>query len=77
MLHSNAWHTFVERTGLAGWQPCWKRASHSALQVCCRKICFVMFYVFSFPLGAYVGSLNLNASIHDLSILPYCRIKQL
>ena len=30
--------------------------------------CFAVFYVFSFPPGVYVGTLNLIASIHGLSI---------
>ena len=31
--------------------------------------CFVVFYVFSFPVGVYVGTLNLIASIPGPSIL--------
>ena len=31
-----------------------------------------MFYVFSFPAGVYVGTLNLIASIPDPSILTSC-----
>ena len=31
--------------------------------------CFVVFYVFSFPLGVYVGTLNLIASIPGPSSL--------
>ena len=34
-----------------------------------RKKGFVVFYVFSFPAGVYVGTLNLIASIPDPSIL--------
>ena len=33
--------------------------------------CFVVFYVFSFPVGVYVGTLNLIASIPDPSILTF------
>ena len=32
--------------GLVGWLPCWERASHSALEECCRKnvlLCFMYF----------------------------------
>ena len=47
---------------------CWESAKYSALRVCCRKKCFVVLYVFSFP-GVYVGTLNLIASIPDSSIL--------
>ena len=32
-------------------------------------MCFVVFYVFSFPPAVYVGTLNLIASIPGLSIL--------
>ena len=47
---------------LAGWLPCWERASHCALRVCCRKMfCYVS--VFSVQPGVYVGYLNLIASI--------------
>ena len=56
---------------LAGWLPCWETASHSALRVCCQKKCFVVFYVFSFPPGVYVGTLNLIASIPGPSILTF------
>ena len=30
--------------------------------------CFVVFYVFSFPAGVYVGTLNLIASIPGLTV---------
>ena len=53
-----------------GWLPCSERASHSALRVCCR-IVFVVFYVFSFPPGVYVGTLNLIASIRGPLFLLY------
>ena len=53
---------------LAGWLPCWERASRSALRECCRKKCFIVFHVFSFPPGVYVGTLNLVASIPGPSI---------
>ena len=36
--------------------------------MCCRKKCFVVFYVFSFPPGVHVGTLNLIASIPGPSI---------
>ena len=52
---------------LAGWLPCWIRASHSALRVFCRKnvlLCFMYF-------GVYVGALNLVSSIPDPSILTF------
>ena len=39
------------------------------LFVCVVGKCFEMFYVFSFPPGVYVGTLNLIASIPGLSIL--------
>ena len=34
---------------------------------------FVMFYVFSFPIDVYVGTLNLIASIHCPCILTFHR----
>ena len=37
--------------------------------------CFVVFYVFSFPVGVYVGTLNLIASIPDPSILTFNKTK--
>ena len=55
----------------AGWLPCGGRASHSALRVCCRKKGFVVFYVFSFPPGVYVGTLNLIESIPGPFILTF------
>ena len=33
--------------------------------------CFVVFDVFSFPAGVYIGTLNLIASIPDPSILTF------
>ena len=47
------------------------KASHSALRVCCRKKCFVVFYVFSFRPAVYVGTLNLIASMPGPSILTF------
>ena len=38
--------------------------------------CFVKFYVFSFPTGVYVGTLNLIALIPGLSILTFCWVNQ-
>ena len=35
------------------------------------KKCFVMFYVFSFPPGVYVGTSNLVASIPGPSFLTF------
>ena len=52
----------------AGWLPCWERASHSPLRVCCRKnvlVCIVYF----FPPGVYVETLNLITSIPGPSFL--------
>ena len=42
---------------------------------CCRKKCFVMFYVFCFPPGVYVGTLNLIASIPGPSILTFIQYR--
>ena len=54
--------------------PCWERASHSALRVCCRKMfCCVLCTVLSFPAGVYVGTLNLIASIPGPSIFTLPR----
>ena len=53
------------------WLPCWEGASHSVIQVCCRKN--VLFYVFYFPPGVYVGAFNLIASIPGPSILTLYR----
>ena len=36
---------------------------------CAIRKCFVVFYVFSFPAGVFVGTLNFIASIPDPSIL--------
>ena len=36
--------------------------------------CFDLFYVFSFPAGVYVGTLNLIASIPDPSILNFMKV---
>ena len=41
------------------------------LFVCIILKCFVVFYVFSFPPGVYVGTLNLNASFSGPSILTF------
>ena len=56
--------------GLAGWLPCWERACHSALRVCCRRnvlLCFMYF------LSHLVGTLNLIASIPGLTCTSPCR----
>ena len=37
------------------------------------KKCFVVFYVFSFPSGVYVGTLNLIASMPGPSFLTFHR----
>ena len=49
--------------------------------MCVVGKCFVVFYVFSFPPGVFVGTLNLIASMPDPSILTlllriqFCYIK--
>ena len=54
---------------LAGWLPCWERASPAFCSACVVSLkYFVVFYVFSFPPGVYVGTLNLIASIPGPSI---------
>ena len=45
-----------------------ERASHPALRVLSEK-CYIVFCVFSFLPGVYVGTLNLIASIPGPSIL--------
>ena len=55
---------------VAGWLPGWAIASHSALRVFYLQS-FVVFYVFSFPPGVYVGTLNLIASFSGPSILTF------
>ena len=48
------------------------RTKYSLTSCVLSEKCFVMFYVFSFPPGVYVGTLNLIASIPGPTM--YCQI---
>ena len=55
---------------LAGWLPCWERASHSALRVCCRKM-FCCAFCIVFHTLCLCWTSNLIASIPGPSILIF------